>query len=163
MLERDVLRLGQRLRGLSPQERVQFLQGALTCPMPSVRQVTAWVQRPLRALTTKQRQFLTHLETVRAEVKETRVLVRGFRQLMQQRRASQFPIWLTQAERRAVAELRSFAVGLRQEYPSMEAALVYPWSNGPVEGHGNRLKTLKRQMYGRANFDLLKARVLYAA
>jgi len=81
-----------------------------------------------------------------------------------QRRASQFPIWLTQAERSTVAELRRFAAGLHQEYhPSMAAALEYPWSNGPVEGHVNRLKTIKRQMYGRANFDLLKARVLHAA
>jgi hypothetical protein len=38
-----------------------------------------------------------------------------------------------------------------------------PWSNGPVEGHVNRLKTIKRQMYGRANFDLLQLRVLHAA
>jgi Transposase len=38
-----------------------------------------------------------------------------------------------------------------------------PWSNGPVEGQSTRLKTIKRQMYGRANFDLLRARVLWAA
>ncbi len=41
-----------------------------------------------------------------------------------------------------------------------EYALVLPWSNGPVEGHVNRLKFLKRQMFGRANFDLLRIRVL---
>jgi len=144
MLERYVLRLGQRLRGLSPQESAQFLQGALTFPTPSVRQVTAWVQRPLCALTTKQRQFLAHLETVSPEVKETRVLALAFRQLMKHRCVSQFPTWLTQAERSAVTELRSFAVGLRQEYPSVAAALESPWSNGPVEGHVNRLKTIKR-------------------
>ena len=46
---------------------------------------------------------------------------------------------------------------------AVKAALKYPWSNGPVEGHVNRLKTLKRQMYGRANFDLLRRRVLRSA
>jgi transposase len=62
-----------------------------------------------------------------------------------------------------VPALRSFAVGLRQEYAAAAATLEYPWSNGPVEGHVNRLKTIKRQMYERANFDLLKVRVLHAA
>jgi transposase len=62
-----------------------------------------------------------------------------------------------------VPEIRSFAVGLRQEYAAVAAALQYPWSNGPVEGHVNRLKTIKRQMYGRANVDLLQLRVLHAA
>jgi transposase len=62
-----------------------------------------------------------------------------------------------------VVEVRRFAVGLRQEYAAVAAALEHPWSNGPVEGHGNRLKTIKRQMYGRANFDLLKALVSHAA
>ena len=55
------------------------------------------------------------------------------------------------------------SIGLRQEYRAVAAALEYPWSNGPVEGQINRLKTIKRQMYGRANFDLLRARVLWAA
>jgi len=131
--------------------------------MPSIRHVTAWVQRPARALTTKQRQFLSHLESVSPEVKETRVLVREFRHLMKHRQVSQFPRWLTQAERSTVTEWRSFAVGLRQEYASIAAAIESPWSNGPVEGQINRLKTIKRRMYGRANFDLLKARVLYVA
>jgi transposase len=68
-----------------------------------------------------------------------------------------------QAEQSTVPEVRSFAVGLRHEYAAVAAALEYPWSKGPVEGHVNRLKTIKRQMYGRANFDLLKTRVLYIA
>jgi transposase len=62
-----------------------------------------------------------------------------------------------------VAELRTFAAGVRQDYGAVAAALEYPWSNGPVEGQINRLKTIKRQMYGRANFDLLRARVLWVA
>jgi transposase len=43
----------------------------------------------------------------------------------------------------------------------VRAAMSSQWSNGQTEGQVNRLKTIKRQMYGRANFDLLKARVLY--
>jgi transposase len=134
---------------------------ATTFPTPSVRQVTAWMQKPSDELTTEQAQFLTHLTAATAQVQETRTLTLAFRQLLQNRAVVQLPTWLAQAEQSPGLELRSFAVGLRQEYAAVAAALEYRWSNGPVEGHVNRLKTIKRQMYGRANFDLLKARVLH--
>ena len=62
-----------------------------------------------------------------------------------------------------VAEMRSFATGIRQDYAAVAAALAYEWSNGQVEGQINKLKLLKRQMYGRAKLDLLKARRLVEA
>jgi transposase len=74
-----------------------------------------------------------------------------------------FGDWLAAVERSGCEELRSFAAGLRQDEAAVSAALSDPWSNGPVEGHVNRLKTIKRQMYGRAGFALLRARVLKAA
>jgi hypothetical protein len=52
------------------------------------------------------------------------------------------------------------ADGLRREKDSVMAALKYPWSTSPVEGHINKLKMIKRQMFGRAKLDLLKARVI---
>jgi transposase len=58
--------------------------------------------------------------------------------------------------------LNGFAQGIRQDEAAVAAAMSEPWSNGPVEGQVNRLKTVKRQMYGRAGFKLLRARVLYA-
>jgi transposase len=60
-------------------------------------------------------------------------------------------------------ELRSFAKGLQDDQAAVQEALRSPWSNGQVEGQVNRLKTLKRQMYGRAKFDLLRKRFLRAA
>lgn len=71
-----------------------------------------------------------------------------------------FADWLEAAGRCEVAEVRRFAKGLEQDRAAVEAAMALPWSNGPVEGAVNRLKTIKRQMYGRANFDLLRRRVL---
>ncbi len=68
--------------------------------------------------------------------------------------------WLTDAKDSAVAELRRFAASLRSDYAAVEAGIVEEWNNGMVEGHVNRLKLLKRQMYGRAKFDLLRIRVL---
>ena len=62
-----------------------------------------------------------------------------------------------------IRELKSFANGLRRDYAAVAAGLSLPWSAGPTEGHINRLKTLKRQMYGKAGFDLLRQRVLNRA
>ena len=56
--------------------------------------------------------------------------------------------------------LRSFAAKLRQDEAAVRAAMIEPWSNGPVEEQVNRLKLIKRSMYGRAKFDLLRQRVL---
>ena len=53
-----------------------------------------------------------------------------------------------------------FAYGLQKDISAVAAAVDTPWSNGQVEGQVNRLKALKRQMYGRAGFPLLRARVL---
>jgi transposase len=58
-------------------------------------------------------------------------------------------------------QVQNFAVSLRQDYAAARAALELPWSNGQTEGQVNRLKFIKRQMYGRANFDLLRLKVLH--
>jgi transposase len=60
-------------------------------------------------------------------------------------------------------EIRGFAEGIRRDEAAVLEGVTQRWSNGPVEGHVNRLKTVKRQMYGRAGFVLLRARVLNAA
>jgi transposase len=56
--------------------------------------------------------------------------------------------------------LGQFASTLRRDWEAVKLSMTTPWSNGPIEGHINRLKAIKRQMYGRAGFELLKARVL---
>lgn len=68
-------------------------------------------------------------------------------------------VWLTKAEGSGVSELRTFAKSLREDEAAVSAALTEAWSNGPVEGQVNRLKTIKRSMYGRAGWRLLRARV----
>jgi transposase len=68
--------------------------------------------------------------------------------------------WLSRAEVSPCPEVRQFAEGIRRDESAVNAAVTTRWSNGPVEGHVNRLKTIKRQMYGRAGFALLKARVV---
>src|SRR5215211_1949443 len=70
--------------------------------------------------------------------------------------------WLEEAEACGVSAMRRFAAGLRKDLPAVRAGLTESWSNGPVEGFVHKLKLLKRQGYGRAGFDLLRARMLAA-
>ena len=70
---------------------------------------------------------------------------------------------VVQAFDSGIKELKSFANGLQKDFLAVKEATVSEWSNGQTEGQVNRLKLLKRQMYGRANFDLLRARVIHQA
>lgn len=83
--------------------------------------------------------------------------------MVKERTSAQLDDWLDAAERSAESELMSFARSLRKDHDAVRAALDYEWSQGQVEGQITRLKLVKRQMHGRANFDLLKQRVLAAA
>ena len=71
--------------------------------------------------------------------------------------------WLKRAADGAVQQLRRFAKRLSADYDAVRAGVALAWSNGPVEGQINRLKTLKRQIYGRASLDLFERRSLLAA
>jgi len=71
--------------------------------------------------------------------------------------------WLADARMPGLRAVETFAAGLEQDGAAVRAALTTPWSNGQTEGQVTRLKLLKRQMYGRAGFDLLRRRTLLAA
>ncbi len=88
-------------------------------------------------------------------------LAQAFMQMIWQRTGKPLETWLSLAEESALPELKSFAKGIRQDQAAVFAGLTLPWSNGPVEGHVNRLKLIKRSMYGRAKLRLLRQRVLH--
>jgi transposase len=88
--------------------------------------------------------------------------VRGFAAMMTGRHGRDLENWMTAATASGDPSLRSFVTGLRSDQDAVTAALTLPWSSGAVEGHVNRIKMLKRQMYGRASPDLLRRRVLLA-
>jgi len=69
-------------------------------------------------------------------------------------------LWLDRAETSAFPSTARYARALRRDVDAVRFSIEVPWSNGPIEGQINRLKTIKRQMYGRAGFELLKARVV---
>jgi len=68
--------------------------------------------------------------------------------------------WLERAQQSGLHAFVNLAKRVRQDEAAVRAARTFPWSNGPVEGHINRLKVLKRQAYGRAKLDLLRIRLL---
>jgi len=107
-----------------------------------------------------QEQFVATLCAQCSEIATARGFAERFGQMVRQRQASDLEAWLTQAEHSGIPEFRGVAKSLRQDQDAVDAALSLAWSNGQTEGHVNRLKLIKRQMYGRANFDLLRARVL---
>ena len=89
-------------------------------------------------------------------------LVQRFLTMVRQQQATLLDDWLVDCGKSNVAALQHFAASLTQDYAAVHAALELPWSNGQTEGQVHRLKLLKRQMYGRANLDLLRLRVLYS-
>jgi transposase len=90
-------------------------------------------------------------------------LTQEFVAMIKERKGSCLQDWMRRAEHSGLPALKGFARGLRRDYAAVAAALSSPWSQGQVEGQITRLKRLKRKMYGRAKFDLLRRRVLHAA
>lgn len=90
-------------------------------------------------------------------------LVEEFVKIVRGQSPMSIGLWIVKAFDSGIKELRSFANGLQKDFLAVKEATLSSWSNGQTEGQVNRLKLLKRQMYGRAKFDLLKARVLNPA
>jgi transposase len=107
-------------------------------------------------------QQLLQLHAQSAEVAEAIDLAQDFTALVRQRQPAQLDPWLERAATSALEAVQRFAQGLRDDDAAVKASVTLPWNSGPVEGHINRLKMLKRQMFGRAHLDLLSRRFLRA-
>jgi transposase len=115
-------------------------------------------------LSAADREYLRELWGLNPELERAYELAQGFSRMLRERDPEMLDRWLEEASESDSPELlRSFAEGLRADQDAVRAALCECWSNGQVEGQINRLKLLKRQMYGRANLDLLKRRAVGAA
>ena len=89
-----------------------------------------------------------------------RKLVLSFRSILRRGKVGTLKRSIKEAENAGITAITRFVRHLKRDQAAVENAVVYGWSNGPVEGHINRLKAVKRQMYGRAGFELLRSRVL---
>ncbi len=117
---------------------------------------------PPEKLTAKQQQQVESICQASEELRTVYLLSQEFVTLLKQRQAEALDEWLKRAKACHVAELISFVNGIRRDYVAVHAAFSRSESNGATEGHVNRLKFLKRQMFGRAHLDLLRIKVLHA-
>lgn len=123
---------------------------------------TRWLLwKPRADLSEAEARYVTMLQRLRPQIAEVQALLLQFRTLLQAQDSAGFDAWLQRCEQSGISEVVGFAQGLRRDYAAVKAACCSAWSQGPVEGQVNRLKTLKRQMYGRASFALLRCRVLH--
>lgn len=89
-------------------------------------------------------------------------LVQEFRDMLHHRKGERLDTWLSSVTMSQIRELQSFACGVERDKAAAVAGLTLPQNNGLVEGKVNKLKLIKRMMYGRAGFPLLRQRVLHA-
>jgi transposase len=129
---------------------------------PKPRTVTSWIMTSPSDLDTKDQARLDAILASSLELAAVTAHVRSFAALMTGRRGRDLEQWMASAAATAEPALQSFVTGLRADQDAVTAGLTLPWSSGSVEGHVNRIKMLKRQMYGRASPDLLRRRVLLA-
>ena len=143
-------------------ERLNAARPPVPAP-PSARQLSfEWARRAEKRKPPEQ----ARLDAIRARGDELAAaldLADGFADLIRKRSPETLGEWLARGEASSDPDIRRFAEGIRRDEAAVHAAVTETWSNGPVEGHVNRLKTIKRQMYGRAGFVLLRARVLKTA
>jgi transposase len=130
---------------------------------PSARAVTRWLLTHPDALHEGNR---LQLKAVLANCPELTALserVRSFGHMVAHLQGEQLPTWIEAATSTTdLPSLRHFAQHLDRDLDAVIAGLTLPWNSGVVEGHVNRIKMLKRQMFDRAGFELLRKRVLLA-
>jgi transposase len=127
---------------------------------PTVRKAARLLMSEPDKLDEGDRRFVTALLELSPPIAQAVELSKAFSTMIRNGLADQLDGWISAAEN---GGFRGFARSLRQDHDAVHAALTLSWSTGPVEGQINRLKAIKRSMYGRAGFDLLRHRVLAAA
>jgi transposase len=149
--------------------RMTTADGSL--PRSRKERAAASSPRALRWLLTRKREDLDQEAQTRLdrllhlapEVQAVHNLLQAFLSMVRKRKHQELRSWMEEALRSGIPELQSFVVGIERDYDAVHAALRLPWSQGVTEGKVNKLKTLKRVMYGRAGFALLRQRLLHDA
>jgi transposase len=129
--------------------------------VPKARQITRWLLSRPEHLQPDERDQLAAIQDRCPHLDALAGHVRGFAEIMTGRRGEQqLEGWLTAVEADDQPHLHSFAAGIRTDQQAVTNGLTLPYSSGKVEGNVNRIKMIKRQMYGRAGFALLRKRVI---
>jgi transposase len=164
-------RFTQQLRRLEPAtpspDSLNDLPGRGPAPLgqkvdqkPLTAQRGAWlILQHQETLSDDEEKLLERLAQ-QSELSEAIALAQEWIKLVRQRLPQQFDSWLEKAKNSSSKAFQSFAKGLKEDYDAVKNALTLEVSNGVVEGQNNRLKMLKRQMFGRAGLDLLEKRFI---
>jgi transposase len=140
--------------------------GAAPAPKPAapkVRHVASWMLHHPDDLDDEQRLLLKQVRTACPHLDATANHITEFAKILTNQGGDRLDEWMAAVEADDVPHLHRFVRGLRRDYDAVLNGLTLPHNSGAVEGNVNRIKMIKRQMYGRANFDLLRSRVLHAA
>lgn len=151
--------------GLPPKKRSGMQAQSIADPtprMPSSRGLVWLVLRKAATLDETGQQRLGQLGGSQTDIASAITLAQEFAAIVRERQHEQLDSWLTRTEQSGIASLVNFAKGIRRDYAAVKAGVTLHFSNGPTEGHINRLKMLKREMFGRAKLDLLKKRLMAA-
>lgn len=143
-------------------------QEAVPLPAPGVTdrvsvQKAIWLlARSFENLKADERRDLQELCQESSELAALHTLAQSFGQIVRKREGHRLPDWMKQVEASSFRDVKRFAAGLQRDKEEVLAGLTLVYSNGQVEGQVNKLKLIKRTMYGRAGFPLLRQRVLHA-
>ena len=167
--ERTLTRYISTLRAAQglPPTRVQPPQGLPSLSDPQTapltpRQAAFLVVKRKENREPEETELLERLVKCHPELTLAVRLAQSFLQLLRDQQPEPFDSWLTTALDSSLKPFQSFANGLREDYAAVKASMMLDVSNGPVEGLNNRLKMLKRQMFGRASLELLEKRFILA-
>lgn len=149
-----------RRRRCMPGKKTEGKQTKQTVPLISPRTAT---MKLLHYEKLKAEEMLIVGQILKAspEIEKAIELGRDFEALIAARDEAKLNQWVKRVLESNVPEIVSFVRGLKQDQAAVRAAVEYEWSQGQTEGQVNKLKLIKRQMYGRAKFDLLRARVIH--
>lgn len=141
-------------------QNIQLIKNAPP-KLPSVKQIVWILLKSEDKLKDEEKDCKQKILENSDEIRQGLKLLNKFRTMVREKKADKYEEWQTEAQNKSLTEFENFAKGLKRDNEAVKNALSEKWSNGQVEGQVNRLKFIKRAMYGRANFDLLKARVLH--
>ncbi len=128
--------------------------------LPNVRLVAFWLTKSPMQRSPDEQRWVEAVTTSNRQIATAEHLSQQFRQLFKDRDPDALASWLAKSIESDIPELKRFVAGIQRDYEAVVAAVRQHWSNGQVEGQVHRLKLLKRQMYGRSGFPLLRRRVL---
>ncbi|MEU5942694.1 transposase [Micromonospora sp. NPDC047548] len=129
---------------------------------PKARQITGWLLRRPDSLDADEQVKLNQIRDRCRHLDALAAHVTAFAEMLTGRHGDRLDAWIHAVEADDQPDLHSFTAGLKRDYDAVRNGLTLPYSSGAVEGTVNKIKMLKRQMFGRAKLDLLRKRVLLA-